>query len=418
MSFPKRLRYAAAAGPVLAALLASGCKSKPAIPPAAMPVVGVVTLQPERLVMTTELPGRTSAYLTAEIRPQVNGLIQKRHFQEGAFVNAGDLLYQIDPAPYQAVLHQAKAAVATSEADLATAEADLATAEANLPALQSRAERLKGLADIHAAGQQDADDAAAALRQAQATIGSRRASIGARQTTIEANRAALESAGINLSYTPIKAPISGRIGRSNITVGALATAYQPTPLAVIQQIDPIYVDVVQANTDLLRLRSVLASGHLKQAGAPQRKVRLLLEDGTAYPLAGTLQFRDVTVDPTTGSVSLRLVFPNPKEILLPGVFVRAVVEDGVVENAILAPQQGVSRDLKGRPVALVVNQEGKVEQRALTLDRAIGERWLVTGGLGAGERVIVEGNDRVRPGMTVRTQPVAPKPAVQGDSHV
>ena len=418
MSFPRRLRYVAAAGPVLAALLASGCKSKASIPPAAVPAVGVVTLQPERLVLTTELPGRTAAYLTAEIRPQVNGLIQKRHFQEGAFVNAGDLLYQIDPAPYQAALHQAKAAVATSEADLATAEADLATAEANLPALQSRAERLKGLADIHAAGQQDADDAAAALRQAQATIGSRKASIGARQTTIEANRAALESAGINLSYTPIKAPISGRIGRSNITVGALATAYQPTPLAVIQQIDPIYVDVVQANTDLLRLRSGLASGHLKQAGAPQRKVRLLLEDGTAYPLAGTLQFRDVTVDPTTGSVSLRLVFPNPTEILLPGVFVRAVVEDGVVENAILAPQQGVSRDLKGRPVALVVNPEGKVEQRALTVDRAIGNRWLVTGGLGAGDRVIVEGSDRVRPGMTVRTQPVAPKPAVQGDSHV
>ncbi len=418
MSFPKRLRYLVAAGPVLAALLASGCKSKASAPPAVMPEVGVVTLQPERLVLTTELPGRTSAYLVAEIRPQVNGLIQKRLFEEGAYVKTGDLLYQIDPAPYQAAFHQAKAAVATSEADMATAEADLATAEANLPALESRAERLKGLAAIHAAGQQDADDAAAALKQAEATIGSRKASIGARKTTIEANRAALESAGISLSYTPIKAPISGRIGRSTITVGALATAYQATPLAVIQQIDPIYVDVVQANADLLRLRSGLTSGRLKQSGSPQRKVRLLLEDGTAYPLAGALQFRDVTVDPTTGSVSLRLVFPNPHEILLPGVFVRAVVEEGVVENAILAPQQGVSRDLKGKPVALVVNQQGKVEQRALTVDRAIGDRWLVTGGLGSGDRVIVEGTDRVRPGMTVRAQPLAPKPAAQGDSHV
>lgn len=233
----------------------------------------------------------------------MSGLIQSRLFREGANVKAGDLLYQIDPAPYQAALNQAKAA-------LTTAEAELVTAEANLPALRSRAERFKGLVAIHAVSQQDYDDASAALRQAEANLAARRASV-------EISRTAVESARINLSYTPIKAPISGRIGISNVTVGAMAAAYQPTPLAVIQQLDPIYVDVVQANADLLRLRSRSASGQLRQAGAAQSKVKLLLEDGTAYPSRGTMQFRDVTVDPTTGSVTLRMVFPNPNQILLP-----------------------------------------------------------------------------------------------------
>jgi membrane fusion protein (multidrug efflux system) len=345
-------------------------------------------------VLTTELPGRTSAYLVAEIRPQVSGLIQRRLFQEGGNVGAGDLLYQIDPAPYQAAFNQAKAAVTT-------AEADLVTAEANIPAIRSRAERLKGLVAIHAVSQQDYDDASAALRQAEANLAARRASV-------EISQAAVESAQINLFYTPLKAPISGRIGISNITVGAMATAYQPTPLAVVQQLDPIYVDVVQSSADLLRLRQRLESGRLKQNGSLQGKVKLVLEDKTLYPLKGTLQFRDVTVDPTTGSYTLRLVFPNPNHVLLPGMFVRAIVEDGVSQQALLVPQQGITRDPKGLPIAWVVDKDEKVEQRALELDRALGDKWLVTSGLVPGDRLIIEGLQRVRPGDRVRATPFTP----------
>ena len=391
MSFGKWPRHLVAIGLVFAGLLMSSCKSRVSGPPAGPPEVATVTILPERVVLTTELPGRTSAYLVAEIRPQVNGLIQSRLFREGANVKAGDFLYQIDPAPYQAAHNQAKSA-------LVTAEADLAVAEANLPAIRSRAGRYKELAAIHAVGQQDYDDASAALRQAEATVQARRAAV-------EVNRAALESARINLSYTPIKSPISGRIGISNITVGALATAYQPTPLAVVQQLDPIYVDVVQASAELLRLRRHLESGRLKQNGPIQSKVKLFLEDNTPYPLKGTLQFRDVTVDPTTGSVTLRMVFPNPHQVLLPGMFVRAVVEEGVTEQALLAPQQGVTRDIKGIPIAWVVGKDDKVEQRTLELDRAIGDKWLVTSGLAAGDRLIVEGLQKVRPGDRVRAVP-------------
>jgi membrane fusion protein (multidrug efflux system) len=344
----------------------------------------------ERLVLSTQLPGRTAAYLTAEIRPQVNGIIQDRLFQEGALVHQGETLYRIDPAPYEATVGQAKAS-------LATAEADLATAEANLPSLQARADRYHDLVEVHAVGQQDYDDAKAALDQARATV-------QARKAAIEASRAALQSAQINLAYTPIKAPITGRIGKSNITVGALATAYQTTPLAVIQQIDPIYVDVVQANADLLRLRKNMETGRLHRDG-DQRKVKLVLEDGSTYPIEGTLQFRDVTVEPTTGTVTLRMVFRNPREVLLPGVFVRAVVEEGVREQALLVPQQAVLRDPKGQPYALVIGAGDKVERRMLDLERAIGSRWLVIKGLGPQDRVIVEGTDKVRPGMPVRAVP-------------
>ncbi len=233
---------------------------------------------------------------------------------------------------------------------------------------------------------------AAALRQAEANLLVRKTAVEANRTAVEVNRATMESARINLSYTPIKAPISGRIGKSNITVGAMVTAYQPMPLAVIQQLDPIYVDVTQASADLLRLRRNLESGSLTHDGASQRKVKLLLEDGTPILGQGTLQFRDVTVDPTTGSVTLRLVFANPKQVLLPGMFVRAVVEEGVKEQALLVPQQGVSRDPKGNPIALVVDDNNKVVQRALELDRAMGDKWLVTKGLSPGDRVIVEGS--------------------------
>ena len=379
-----KVSYAACALAATAMASAVGCRK--AQPPPPGPVeVSAVTVHPERVVLTTELPGRTAAYLIAEVRPQVNGVIQQRLFEEGSNVKAGSRLYQIDPAPYQAAYDQAKAA--------------LAVAEANLPAARSLAERLKGLVEIHAVGQQDYDDAAAALLRAEASVASA--------------RAAVESAGINLAYTPLKAPISGRIGRSAITVGAMVTAYQPVALAVIQQLDPIYVDVTQSSADLLRLRRGLASGELKNTGS-LRNVKLLLEDGTPYSREGKLQFRDVTVDPTTGSVVLRMVVPNPDYTLLPGMFVRAIVEEGVNEQAILAPQQGVTRNRRGDAVALVVDSEGKVAQRSLEVDRAIGDRWLVTKGLAAGDQVIVDNLQRIRPGDPVKVVPFAPKPGPEG----
>jgi len=363
----------------VAAILTVACKKGPSGPSPGPVEVSVVTVKPERIVLTTELPGRTSPYLVAEVRPQVNGLIRERAFEEGSNVKAGDLLYQIDPAPYQAAYDQAKAA--------------LAMAEANVPAARLRAERLKGLVEIRATGKQNYDDALAALQQAEASVA--------------ASKAAADSARINLSYTPIRAPIPGRTGKSSVTVGALVTAYQPVPLAVVQQLDPIYIDVTQSSAELLRLRQGLESGRLKRSGESWSRVKLLLEDGTPYPLAGKLKFRDVTVDPTTGSVILRMVFPNPDSVLLPGMFVRAIVEEGVNEDAILAPQQGITRDQKGLPYALVAGKDDKVEMRMLTLDRAIGERWLVTKGLAAGDRVIVDGLQRIRPGADVKAVPFA-----------
>ncbi len=373
---------------VLGAMLSIGCSKPSSGPPPGPPEVGITKLAPERLVLTTELPGRTAPFLIAEVRPQVSGLLQRRHFEEGADVRAGDLLYQIDPAPYQAAVDAAAAA--------------LAVAEANLPAAQARAERLRGLLATHAVGQQDVDDAEAAFRRAEASVA--------------ASRAALESARINLSWTPIKAPISGRTGRSSVTAGALVTAYQPVPLVTVQQLDPIYVDVQQSSAELLRLRRALSSGELSRNGESANRVRLVLEDGTAYPHEGTLKFQDVTVQSTTGSVTLRMVFPNPKQILLPGMFVRAIVEEGVDEAAILAPQQGVSRDPRGNPVALVLGANGQVEQRTLELGRAVGNRWLVVQGLAAGDQLIVDGLQRVRPGVPARGVPAAIGGAAGGPS--
>jgi membrane fusion protein (multidrug efflux system) len=373
---------------VLAA--AAACKSAPP-PQARAPEVAVVALKTERVALTTVLNGRTSPYLIAEIRPQVNGIILKRPFTEGSDVAAGSLLYQIDPAPYQAAFDQAKAA--------------LAVAEARVPPARSRAARFKELAAVHAVGQQDYDDAVSALATAEAGV--------------ESAKAALENARINLEYTPIKSPISGRIGRSSVTVGALVNAYQPAPLAVVQQLDPIYVDVIQSSNEVLRLRRKLQSGRLKQDKEAWSKVRLELGDGTPYALEGRLAFRDITVDQNTGSVTLRAVFPNPDKVLLPGMFVRAVVEEGVSEQAVLVPQQGVSRDTKGQPYAWIVGAEDKVEQRMLDIDRAVGDQWLVTKGLAAGDRVIVEGQLRVRPGASVKSVPfesgaAAAKPAGAG----
>jgi membrane fusion protein (multidrug efflux system) len=376
----RKLRTPALNRLVLAGLLAAiaagtACKKTP--PPAAIPEVATVTLQTEALKLTSELPGRTTAYLVAEIRPQVNGIIQKRLFTEGSDVAAGSLLYQIDPAPYQAAYDQAKAA--------------LEVAESHVPPARSRAERFKNLVAVHAVGLQDYEDAVSALATAEAGVASA--------------RAALENARINLEYTPIKSPISGRIGRSGVTVGALVNAYQGTPLAVVQQLDPIYVDVIQSSAEVLRLRRNMDSGRLKRDKEAWSKVRLKLEDGTLYDAEGILQFRDITVDPSTGSVVLRAVFPNPDKVLLPGMFVRAVVEEGLSDRAVLVPQQGVSRDTKGQPYALTVNGENKIEQRALELDRAIGDKWLVTKGLAAGDRVVVEGQLKVRPGTTVKVVP-------------
>ncbi|MDO9532567.1 MAG: efflux RND transporter periplasmic adaptor subunit [Deltaproteobacteria bacterium] len=354
-----------------------GCDRGPGKQAPPVPEVATVTIQPQQVELSTELPGRTSAYLVAEIRPQVNGIIKKRLFQEGSDVKAGQLLYQIDPAPFQ-VAHD-------------SAKASLGKAQANLPSIRLRAERYQELLADKAVSRQDYDDAAAAVAQARAEI--------------EYWQAAVEGARINLGYTRVTAPISGRIGKSSVTVGALVTAYQPTSLSTIQQLDPIYVDVTQSSADLLRLKRNLEAGRLSANEANRRKVRLLLEDGTPYALEGTLQFRDVTVDPATGSFTLRIVVPNPKHLLLPGMFVRAVVQEGIDAQAILVPQQGVSRNPKGEPVALVVDEAGKVQQRVLTLNRAIADQWLVSSGLAAGERLIVEGAMNIRPGAAVKVIP-------------
>jgi membrane fusion protein (multidrug efflux system) len=357
-------------------LILGGCQHREPSPPV-IPEVAIVTVNPERVLLTTELPGRTSAYLVAEIRPQVNGIIQKRLFDEGSEVRAGEALYQIDPAPYQAVYNNAVAALARSEA--------------NLPPIRLKAERYRELIGVKAISQQDFDNAVAALKQAEADI--------------EYSKATVESARINLAYTRITAPISGRIGKSNVTVGALATAYQGSPFATIQKLDPIYVDATQSSANLLQLKRNIAAGQIKGTGPDQARVKLLLEDGTPYPMEGTLKFSEVTIDPSTGSFILRMVFPNPKHILLPGMYVRAIVQEGEVDRAILVPQQGVSRDPKGNPVALIVDGEGKIQQRMITVGRAIGDKWLVSEGLNPGDRLIVEGSQKVRPGASVKVVP-------------
>jgi membrane fusion protein (multidrug efflux system) len=368
-------------------LCLTACNRQQQAPPAMVPEVATITVARQAILLTTELPGRTAPFRIAEIRPQVNGLILQRLFTEGSDVKAGQDLYQIDPAPFQAALDNAKAA--------------LGRAEANLPAIQLRVNRYKEALADKAVSQQDYDDASAALRQAEADI--------------NYYRAMVETARINLSYSHIVSPISGRIGTSTVTDGAIVTAYQPVALATIQQLDPIYVDVPQSATELLRLQQRLKTGQIKRDETNVNKVRLILPDGSNYPLEGTLQFRDISVDPTTGSVIVRMVFPNPNGVLLPGMFVRGVVQEGVNEQAILIPQQTVSRDPKGNPIALILGSANKVEQRPLVLDRAIGDQWLVTSGLAPGEKVIAEGMQKVRPGVEVKDVPFADnrKPAAK-----
>jgi len=378
-----------------------------------------VTVQTQRAVLSNELPGRTSPYRVAEIRPQVSGIIQKRLFEEGAEVKAGDVLYQIDPAHFQAAYDNAAANLAVVrkapdrvKAALQASIAGVTRQRATLELARTNVERFEDLFKDRAVSASQRDQAAtdvevaeATLRGAEAQVENDRQALAAAEAAIPQAEAALETARINLGYTRVTAPISGRIGKSNVTDGALVAAYQALALASIQQIDPIYVDVPQSTTEMLRLKQRSEKGRIKTGGEAQRKVKLLLEDGTSYPSEGILQFRDVTVDPTTGSVILRMVFPNPKSVLLPGMYVRVVVQEGIAEQAILAPQQGVTRDPKGNPIALTVDAGGKVQQRMLTLDRAIGDKWLVSSGLTPGDLLIVEGLQKVRPGAAVKVVP-------------
>lgn len=422
MQIDQKAKKIVAGGILAAILIFGGCgqqTAKGGPPQGASPEVAVVTIQPKRLVITTELTGRTSANLVAEVRPQVSGIIQKRLFTEGTDVKAGQPLFLIDAAPFQASLENAAANLTAmqknasrSEAALRASLAGVARQQAAMDFARTNRERFEDLSKYGAvsASQRDqavtdADVAEATIRAAVAQAESDRAAVASAEAAIQQAEAALKTARINLGYTSVTAPISGRIGRSSVTEGALVTAHQPAPLATIQQLDPMYVDVPQSTTELLRLRGRLEDGRLNRNGEIRNKVRLLLEDDTQYPLEGALQFRDVTVDPTTGSVILRIVFPNPKGVLLPGMFIRAVVEEGVNRQAILVPQQAVSRTPKGDPFTLIVDAEGKVGQRMLSLDRAIGDAWLASSGLAPGERVIVEGMQKVKPGASVRAVP-------------
>ena len=373
---------------MLALCLASGltaCGKKQGAAASVKPEVWVVTLKPQAVNLTTELPGRTSAYREAEVRPQVNGIVQKRLFTEGGEVKANQQLYQIDPALYQAQYDSSKAALAKAIATQRSAAA--------------LAERYKPLVQSHAVSRQAYDDAIAAAQQAAADVLSA--------------KAAVETAHVNLVYTKVLSPISGIIGRSSVTEGALVTANQASPIATVQQIDPMYVDVAQSSTQLLRLKQALAEGRLKSTDGKEAEVKLMLEDGTMYPLPGKMEFSEITVDPTTGSVIVRALFPNPKHMLLPGMFVRATLSDGVAPQGLLVPQRGVTRDQRGDPTVLMLTPENKVELRVIKTDRAVGNQWFVTGGLKAGDRVIVEGLQRVRPGMQVAPQEWKPSAPVQ-----
>ncbi len=370
----------------LAALLLlgglAGCKDdqKQAGPPP-KPDVTVVTIHTAPVVLTTDLPGRTSAYKVSEVRPQVGGVILKRAFIEGDQVKAGQLLYQIDPAPYQA--------------SLASAQATLAHAQASVKTAQSTVTRYRPLTQAQAISRQDLDNATGTLQQSQADVASA--------------QAAIQSANINLAYTRVTAPITGKTSRSSVTEGALVTANQANLLVTVTQLNPIYVDIVQPSTTLLRLKRELADGQLQKAGDNQAVVKLVLEDGTAYEQLGKLQFSEVTVDQGTGSVTLRALFPNDAGLLLPGMFVRGQIEEGVRQNGLLVPQQGVTHNQRGEPTALVVGADNKVALRTLKTDRAIGTDWLVTDGLRDGDRVIVEGLQKVKPGGEVTASEAKPE---------
>ena len=360
-------------------LALTGCDDKPAQQGAQqMPEVGIVTLKSAPLQITTELPGRTNAYRVAEVRPQVSGIILKRNFTEGSDIQAGVSLYQIDPATYQASYESAKG--------------DLAKAQAAANIAQLTVKRYQKLVGTKYISQQEYDSAVADAQQSNAAV--------------VAAKAAVETARINLAYNNVTSPISGRIGKSAVTEGALVQNGQSTALATVQQLDPIYVDVTQSSNDFLRLKQELANGKLKQENG-KAKVELVTNDGLKYPQEGTLEFSDVTVDQTTGSITLRAIFPNPDHTLLPGMFVRARLEEGINPDALLVPQQGVTRTPRGDASVMVVGEGDKVEVRQVTATQAIGDKWLVTEGLKSGDRVIVAGLQKVKPGVQVKAQEVA-----------
>jgi membrane fusion protein (multidrug efflux system) len=365
---------------VLACLGLASCGGRRGPPPMGPPAVNIATVQAQSVTLESELPGRTNPFQISDVRPQVNGIIKARLFTEGSNVRAGQVLYQIDPAPYQAAYDQALAQLANAKASQVTAKL--------------KADRYADMVKINAVSRQDADDARAASDEAAANV--------------QQQQAAVETARINLGYTRVTAPIGGRIGVSAFTQGALVTNGQTTALTTIQKLDPIYVDVTQTAADLLTLRDDMARGSGQSGSASSAAVHLQLADGRDYPLAGRLQFTDVTVDQSTGSVTLRALFPNPTGELLPGMYVRAKVTEGVDPNGILAPQQAVTRDARGRPTALVVDANGRAELRILEVAGVIGNQWRVTSGLKPGDKLIVVGGANAKPGQPVK---VVPAPA-------
>lgn len=362
--------------PMALALAACG---KQEAPPPQTPEVGVVTLKEESATLTAELPGRITAAETSEVRPQINGIIRRRLFAEGGMVTAGQVLYEIEDAPYRAAL--------------GTAEGNLVKAQAQINSTRLQAERYRNLVRINAVSKQELDDAEATARQAQGEV--------------TAQRSSVDAARVDLGFTRVRAPISGRIGRSVYTRGALVQAGQADALATILRTDSVYVDVTRSAAQLLDLKAAMSGGGLTGGGRDGANVQLVLPNGKPYPIAGRLEFSEVNVDPQTGTVTLRATFPNPDGLLLPGMYVRARVTEGVRPRTILAPQQGITRDPRGRATALVVNRQNKVEARQVEVDRPLGDKWVVTGGLKAGDRLIVEGLNAATPGATVK--PRAPQ---------
>jgi membrane fusion protein (multidrug efflux system) len=360
-----------------AAVLLAACGPKQSAPPPQTPEVGVVTLQPTTVPVVTELPGRTSAFLVAQVRARVDGIVLHRDFTEGSQVKAGQRLYKIDPAPYIATLNNAKAT--------------LAKAQANLVSVTAQANRYKVLVAANAVSKQDYDNAVAAEGQAVADVA--------------AGKAAVDTAQINLGYTDVTSPVSGQIGVSQVTPGAYVQASAATLLATVQQLDPVYVDLTQSSLDGLKLRREVQEGRLKTSGPDAAQVSLILEDGRTYSEKGKLQFTDVTVDQGTGSVTVRAIFKNADKVLLPGMFVRARIEEGVNQNALVVPQIGITHDQKGQPTALVVGDDNKVALHTLVTNGTFGNNWVVSDGLKPGDRVIVQGTDKARPGQQVK--PVA-----------
>jgi membrane fusion protein (multidrug efflux system) len=360
-----------------AAVLLAACGPKQSAPPQQTPEVGVVTVQPTTVPVVTELPGRTSAFLVAQVRARVDGIVLRREFTEGGQVKAGQRLYKIDPAPYIATLNNAKATLAKAQANLAST-----TAQAN---------RYKVLVAANAVSKQDYDNAVASQGQAVADVA--------------AGKAAVDTAQINLGYTDVTSPVTGQIGVSQVTPGAYVQASAATLLATVQQLDPVYVDLTQSSLDGLKLRREVQEGRLKTSGPGAAQVSLILEDGRVYSEKGKLQFTDVTVDQGTGSVTVRAIFKNADKVLLPGMFVRAKIEEGVNQNALVVPQIGITHDQKGQPTALVIGADNKVELRQLVTSGTFGSNWVVASGLKAGDRVIVQGTDKARPGQQVK--PVA-----------